>query len=88
MFGKTSLLMLNQTTGKARDYVFESIPENELWTGACDSLKNRFESVQVKHDARRRTTILTKIKPDKVEGSEHVCQMEIKSLAKKMRIIS
>jgi hypothetical protein len=35
---KLSLLMLNQTTGKARDYVFESISDNALWAEACASL--------------------------------------------------
>ncbi len=48
---KLKLLMLNQTTGKARDFVFESIADNVLWAEACEALKERFEGEQVRHDA-------------------------------------
>ena len=48
---KLRLLMLNQTTGKARDFVFESIPDNVLWEAACEALRERFEGEQVRHEA-------------------------------------
>ena len=59
---KLRLLMLNQT-GKARDFVFESIADNVLWAEACEPLKE-FEGQQVRHYASE------KIKGQDVQGGK------------------